>query len=171
MGVSGLGGCHSGATCAGEGCATEDRPSVAGTAGEDRGGNPGRAGAGGEASGGSGGEYLDGDGRCRVDTESPLMGCPATYAEAQGTESLAFCRGACSGSCGGVLVFIDYCTPSRGCAYDPEQELLVGRYFGDDVRVHCDDASYGVIQGDWPLAPEGCDLTNNETGAPCRFIP
>lgn len=103
-------------------------------------------------------EVLDAQGSCRT-TETPALSpCPQTWTEAQGLDR---CGYACAAPCAGKLVYQDSCTPSYGCAYDPESGALVGALYGDDVPSFCNGQSYSLIYGDMPLGcpsePSSCN--------------
>jgi len=116
------------------------------------------------------GEYVDADGRCRA-AQVPMTSCPATFEEAQALSSP--CGSACSGICGGVVVSIQICTPTRGCAYDVATGANIGSMFFDDVRIYCNSTTAQVIAGGWPLAPAGCTLSPARAGDSCPvgFVP
>ena len=103
------------------------------------------------------GEWLDDGGVCRSNQLPSFRTCQPTFQDAVAVGAPVGTT--VSGWCGDLLVWISRATPSLGCAYDSTGATLVARYFGDDVREHCDKTSYGVSTPGWPAdcAPQPLD--------------
>lgn len=100
--------------------------------------------------GNDGGDFMDDAGVCRGSFDPASPGpCPLTYDEALVWDR---CGMVCAGPCGDFLIYLDSCTPSYGCAYDPTTRKAVGFVYGDDIPAHCDNQSHEVVHGDWPSA-------------------
>jgi hypothetical protein len=109
------------------------------------------------------GEWLDDAGVCRSNQLPSFRSCQATFQQVVATGAPV--GGTVSGWCGNLLVWISYATPSLGCAYDSTGATLVARYFGDDVKTHCGNKSYGVSTPNWPAgcAPKPLDAGPDAT--------
>lgn len=107
----------------------------------------GAGGTGGTSVADAGGEYFDDAGKCRTDDEAFTANCPATL------DVPALCT-MCSmqkqSTCGNIVKYANWCTPSRKCWYDLGTQKLVGAEYCDDISVHCGNKSMCVAGGETP---------------------
>ncbi len=95
-------------------------------------------------------EYVDSTGRCLRPMDAVASGCPATYDEALKRKDP--CGSACAGPVGNVLIYMDYCTPSHGCAYAEDSKLLVAYQLTSDARDFCGGTAAVAYAGQFPSA-------------------
>lgn len=94
------------------------------------------------------GDYLDSTGRCLTSLTPAVHGCPATYNEALRRQDS--CGTACAGPTDELLIYMDYCTPSHGCAYAVDSKLLVGYQLMHDTPDFCGGKSVYAYSGQFP---------------------
>jgi hypothetical protein len=109
---------------------------------------------------GSGGEFVDSTGRCVRSIQLASEYCPASYNEALKLHDS--CGMACAGSANGLLIYMDYCTPSHGCAYAADSRLLVGYQLASDSPSFCSNKAGISYGGQFPPAPTFDSLDLNE---------
>lgn len=107
-------------------------------------------------------QVLGPDGVCRHVGGIEASPCARLFGEAKAL--MPRCGYGCSGPCGAFLAFVNFCSPSLHCGYDPITHELVTATAEADGPVYCEGRSHTLTWGEQPLS---CRFANNDPLVEC----